>query len=417
MGHWFARKASLLRLAGILLMRWLWDGRLNISSCCLRTIFEELEPPPTEVFVGKYVVNDQGVHEIRFNDKREPYRVWICSRLDVVARTRNENDQNWGLLLQWKDPDGNVHEWSMPISLLSGSGEQYRQQLLDEGLLIAPGNAGKEALTGYLMAVRPMERALCVDKTGWHGNVFVLPHKTFGQSSERVILQTGESSRTIPFATSGTLQEWNEHVGAKCVGNSRLKLAVCVALSGPFLKPMEQENGGLHLRGESSSGKTKALSVAASVWGGKRMVRTWRTTDNAIESLAAQHNECVLILDELGQVDPDKAGDIAYCLGNGQSKARANRFGNARPTMSWSLLFISTGEIPLAEHIAQSGERARAGQEIRLLDIPSDAGRGMGLFENLHGASSARDFADSLQQLAEQYHGTAAEGLLNSPHE
>jgi uncharacterized protein (DUF927 family) len=36
----------------------------------------------------------------------------------------------------------------------------------------------------------------------------------------------------------------------------------------------------------------------------------------------------------------------------------------------------------------------------------------MGLFENLHGATSAREFADSLQLLAEQYHGTAAEALL-----
>ena len=121
---------------------------------------------------------------------------------------------------------------------------------------------------------------------------------------------------------------------------------------------------------------------------------------------------CVLILDELGQVAPQDAGDIAYTLGNGQSKARMTRQGSARPASNWRLLFLSTGEIGLAEHVAQAGEQIRAGQEVRLLDVPSEAGRGLGLFENLHGAPSPQEFADILQKEAEASYGTAAETLL-----
>jgi len=142
------------------------------------------------------------------------------------------------------------------------------------------------------------------------------------------------------------------------------------------------------------------------------MVNTWRTTDNAIESLAQERNDSILILDELGQVSPLTAGDIAYTLGNGQQKARANRFGHVRPIANWRLLFISTGEIGLAEHVAQGGGKARAGQEIRMLDIPSDAGKGMGVFEKLHGAPTPQAFADSIEELARVNYGTAAEALL-----
>ena len=374
------------------------------------SMFSEIETVAPALEVPGYLIKDEGIYRQVLTKDDKPYLVWIASRIDVVALTRDSNNQNWGLLMNFKDSDGHVHEWAMPRELLSSSGDLYRQQLLSLGAAIA--SKAKDDLTQYFMMAKPTDRALCVETTGWHGNVFVLPHRTFGQSSERVLYQATETGKAVPYGTVGTLQEWKQNVGAKCVGNSRLILAVCVSLSGPFLDPLEHENGGLHLRGPSSSGKTKALSVAASIWGGRRMVRNWRTTGNAIESLAVEHNECVLILDELGQVDPQDAGDIAYTLGNGQSKARMNRFGNTRASSSWKLLFLSTGEIGLAEHVTSAGNQIRAGQEVRLLDIPSDAGRGLGLFENIHGAASSQAFADILQVESERYFGTAAEALL-----
>jgi putative DNA primase/helicase len=39
--------------------------------------------------------------------------------------------------------------------------------------------------------------------------------------------------------------------------------------------------------------------VAASVYGGASYLQRWRTTDNALEAIAAQHSDCLLILDEL----------------------------------------------------------------------------------------------------------------------
>lgn len=359
--------------------------------------------------VGNFSVKEDGVYEIKYKDGEE-YQVLISSCIEVVALTRDAHNKNWGLLLTFHDRDGNKHEWAMPKEMLA-SKDEYRQVLLSRGADIYP--AGLTKLPEYFIAANPSERALCVNSIGWHGPVFVLPAKSYGKCLERVLLQTANARKVSPYAISGTLLEWQNNIGNKCVGNSRIILAVCVALTGPLLDALKLENGGFHFRGQSSTGKTKALSVSASIYGGKAMVRVWRATGNAIESLAREHNDTVLLLDELGQVDPAEAGDIAYTLGNGQTKARSNVNGDAKETSNWRLLFISTGEIGLAEHVAAGGGTVKAGQEIRMLDIPADAGAGYGVFENIHGATSPSAFADSLQTLSETYYGSPADALLS----
>ena len=93
---------------------------------------------------------------------------------------------------------------------------------------------------------------------------------------------------------------------------------------------------------------------------------------------------------KLAQVDAREAGEVAYMLANGTGKQRAQRDGLAKPKASWRLLFLSAGEIGLAQHMREAGKKARAGQEVRLADIPADAGAGYGLFETLHGYPGRR---------------------------
>lgn len=64
-------------------------------------------------------------------------------------------------------------------------------------------------------------------------------------------------------------------------------------------------------------------------------------------------------------------------LANGQGKARANKEGNAKAIQEWRLSFMSTGELTLADKIAEDGRgQAMAGQAVRMLDIPADGGTG-----------------------------------------
>jgi hypothetical protein len=49
------------------------------------------------------------------------------------------------------------------------------------------------------------------------------------------------------------------------------------------------------------------------------------------------------------------------------------------------VLFLSSGEIGLADKIAEDGrgKKMAAGQRVRIVDVSADAGAGMGMFENL----------------------------------
>ena len=169
-----------------------------------------------------------------------------------------------------------------------------------------------------------------------------------------------------------------------CLGNPLLELAIAFAFTGLLLEPCGLEGGGLHFFGPSSCGKTTALKVAGSVCGGGGKygyIRQWRATDNALEGTAATHCDNLLCLDEIGQASSRVVSEVAYMLANGQGKARANKDGNAKAIREWRLSFMSTGELTLADKIAEDGRgQVMAGQAVRVLDIPADGGTEQGIF-------------------------------------
>lgn len=368
----------------------------------------------TSYRVDEFEVSDDGVFYLKFKDGNEQ-KIRIASRIDVKAQTRDRSSLEWGIVLDVTDPDGHKHEWALPKQLLT-TPSIWRAELLRMGADLVP--VGEEDLVHrYLVNAKPRDRALCVTQPGWHQNVFVLPNRPVigGATPERVILQTSDTESLKLYQHRGTLEEWKQNVGAACAGNSRLIVSVCVALTGPVLHLLGEENGGFHFVGPSSIGKTTAVEVAASVWGNRDyFVRSWRTTDNALESVAARHNDTTLILDELNQVDPAKAGDVAYMLGNGRGKGRSNKTGSARAVSQWRLTYLSNGEQSLAEHMLTGNQRVMAGQEIRLINLPADAGADMGLFENIHTAGSPGVFATLMKATTKEYFGHPGPALVEA---
>lgn len=367
------------------------------------------EPEPPQ---RRFHCNDKGVWFFGKNETgTDAPPLWICSKLEITAVTRDAKNESWGRLLEFDDLDGTHHAWAMPMELLKGDGAEYRGVLLSMGLQMSTMTKARNLLTQYIQVAPAEQRARCVDRTGWHGSVFVMPGRTIGEAEERILYQSAISAPST-FKHRGNLTDWQRHVAAPCAGNSRLVFAISSAFAAPLLHITGMESGGLHYRGDSSTGKTTALRVAASVWGGTEYLQRWRATDNGLEAMAAQHSDCLLVLDELSQVDPKAAGEVAYMLANGSGKARANRTGTMRDTASWRLLFLSSGEAGLAEHMAQANRKSKAGQEIRLLDIPADAGTGFGLFDTLHDHASGSVFSKVLTESAGKYFGTAAPAFI-----
>lgn len=363
---------------------------------------------------SRFHLNESGLYYFGKNDAgNDAPPLWICSKLEVTAVTRDAKNEAWGRLLEFDDLDGVHHAWAMPMDLLRGDGAEYRGALLSMGLQISTMTKARNLLTQHIQTARVEARARCVERTGWHEGSFVMPNKTIGNNQqEKIIFQSAVNTQST-FKQKGTLTSWQEHISKPCAGNSRLVFAISAAFASPLLEVTGMESGGVHFRGDSSTGKTTALRVASSVWGGLDYLQRWRATDNGLESLAAQHSDCLLVLDELSQVDPKSAGEVAYMLANGSGKVRSIRTGAMRDTATWRLLFLSSGEAGLTEHMALAGRKPKAGQEIRLLDIPADAGKGFGIFDTLHDHIGGAAFSKVLNESVSKHYGVASIAFLN----
>lgn len=111
-----------------------------------------------------------------------------------------------------------------------------------------------------------------------------------------------------------------------------------------------------------------------------------------------------MILDELGQVDAREAAAALYSLANGAGKQRAARDGALREPRNWRVMFISSGELPTEAKLAEDrGRRARAGQLVRLLDIPAE--RSCGVFDDVGDDGDAAKLANACTRAAGAAYG------------
>ena len=95
--------------------------------------------------MSEFSLDEKGIwyHPAPNKEGEQPVPIWVCSPLEVIAVTRDHNNENFGRLLQFSDSDGITHKWPMPMELLAGDGTAYRQVLLSKGLQIKEGRQGQ----------------------------------------------------------------------------------------------------------------------------------------------------------------------------------------------------------------------------------------------------------------------------------
>lgn len=349
-----------------------------------------------------------------------PFR--LCGPLRVLGLARDNKNNQASLLLEFDSELGNSRRWLMPMSMLSGDGTSYRSMLLSMGYFPPFGAVRRGLLTDYLQTRKNLPLMRHVSKVGWHGagvnTCYVLPHETLGNQDGEPVIFYSDTGIEANFNQNGSVAQWQESLGRLCVGNSRLAFAVSVAFAGPLLAwASGTSGGGFHYVGGTSTGKTTGLLVAASVWGKgsekspESYMQKWRATDNGLEGLAEQHSDGVLILDELGQMDANKAGQAIYMLADGMGKVRSKQAGGNRPRASWRVLSLSSGELSLAQHMDSVGTKMKGGQEVRLIPIPAETTQGTTL-ETLHGFAGGHELSSHVQTYAARHYGAVGRDWL-----
>jgi putative DNA primase/helicase len=347
----------------------------------------------------------------------EPTSTFICSPLyiDAVSRDSSRTD-DYGRLLRFKNTEGKEIKWSMPMEMLVDTNlTDLCKALVKQGLEIDPHN--RRLLASYIWSVHPDRKLICVNRVGWADDktqAFVLPDKAYGFGSGLYTFQS-RSSHHAEYECAGTLKGWQDGVAARAIDNPVLMTSLSVGFSGPILLLVGAlGSGGIHWSGPSSTGKSTLLSGAASISGSPtngKHVRSWNTTANGLEGIAELFNDNTLVMDEINQADPRDVNKIVYAIGNEVGKTRADRTGAARDAAAWRVSFLSSGEKSIATVLDSIGQRANAGQQVRVLDMPVE--RKFGVYDVPYGFKSGAELSNAIVAAAKANYGHSGRAFLD----
>jgi putative DNA primase/helicase len=293
------------------------------------------------------------------------------------------------------------------MELLAGDGMEILKYLYNEGLEIP--YSSRKKIPDYISSAKTEKFLGCATRTGWHSSqTFVLPDSVIGDDG--VWFQSDK--KIAAYGKAGRMENWQELVAAQACGNPFLMFCLSFAFCGPLLGRLGFDGVGVHLYGDTTVGKTTVLTAGGSVWGGRGYARSWRSTANGMEGIGVQHSDTLLVLDEIAEINPMEMDEVAYFLINGHGKNRADRHGQAKAAARWRVPVLSSGEQSIRTKLAAGGIPSKAGQRLRILDIPV-SGK-YGLFDELHEFKDGAAFADALRCAAHQHFGYAGPAFVEA---
>ncbi len=218
------------------------------------------------------------------------------------------------------------------------------------------------------------------------GKGFVLGAQMLGDAAERYHW-LGDDYSTLG-QTSGTQEGWNDQVGKLLQHSSFDSIAVLTVLASPVpvylslrksedprWRPAVSETSIINLAGESASGKTQALAVAASLSGDPSDRAKGDFSRRGLEEYLHTRNQVGAIFDDAekhtGEM-PLKRAIIALTqtLPDGASKvvSRVAR-DHDLPRLAWSTFGLSSSPRPVHDIAREEGWIRSLGEQVRLPDL------------------------------------------------
>ncbi|HDX9081204.1 DUF927 domain-containing protein [Klebsiella pasteurii] len=326
---------------------------------------------------------------------------WLCSALEVVGIGIDDSKTRY-LILRWQAL-GSKGDTVQAIPLADIGEREGWRTLKSGGVNVTTKSGLRATLADWLQSCANGEVWRIAHATGWQCGAYIMPDGEIIGTPEQPVLFNGRSSAASGYTTSGTGKSWRESVGRLAFGNYSMMTGVAAALAAPLIGLAGADGFGIHLYEQSSAGKTTTANVASSLYGNPDVLRlTWYGTALGLANEAAAHNDALMPLDEIGQgADPVEVYKSAYALFNGTGKLQGAKEGGNRDLKRWRTVAISTGEMDLETFIASAGRKAKAGQLVRLLNIP------MRRAVRFHEHANGKHHADALKDAYQHHHGVA----------
>ncbi|HCI5439589.1 TOPRIM and DUF927 domain-containing protein [Enterobacter roggenkampii] len=325
---------------------------------------------------------------------------WLASPMDVIGTGRDDKDQY--LILRWLAFGAGIPTTAaIPLADI-GEREGWRT-LKAGGVNVTTKSSLRAILADWLQRSGSRELWRVAHATGWQCGAYIMPDGEIIGAPAQPVLFSGRSSAAAGYTVAGTSESWRKSVARLAYGNYAMMTGIAAALAAPLIGLAGADGFGIHFYEQSSAGKTTTANVASSLYGNPDLLRlTWYGTALGLANEAAAHNDGLMPLDEVGQgADPISVSQSAYALFNGVGKLQGAKEGGNRDLKRWRTVAISTGEMDLETFIATAGRKTKAGQLVRLLNIPlSKAVR-------FHDHQNGKQHADALKDAYQHHHGAA----------
>lgn len=296
----------------------------------------------------------------------------IGGYIEVLEHINNvDNSNHSGQLVKFQDRDNHIKTEFLPYT------DKRINNLKSLGYPIRKTNYND--VDDFLHNAQGVTTYLEHNKAGWkdvdEGLIYISPLGSLCSENQRYtsLIKTKAYDKYQPHFSA---KAWTESVYPIIQNNNLYLFAVLTSLAGCLIPLTTRHNFFIHIHGETSTGKTTALHVAASVWGSHLndqdgVIKPWAGTSNGLINLAAKYNNSCLILDEFTEVKEQMLENM-YQLINGTEKARLTSEITLRASNTWELTGLSAGEVAYLDKKRELNVKAHAGESVRFISVPFD---------------------------------------------
>lgn len=346
-------------------------------------------------------------------------RVWSSiSVIGLVSGWVENGRSGFGVLISFSTIKGERTRICVRRSELEHPGRLW-DRLLDAGLPQQSDETRKRVLA-RLRDVESAEEYVAVERPGWSGMQYVWPDGAVSGEGKRLLLQS--HVETGVRHSRGTLKEWVRTVASPARHSTPMIFAISFALGAYLLKDTGVEGGIVHLTSsEAGAGKSLTQLVAQSVGrqSSRRTMTHWDATETASEELAVDHNDGLLILDEIARLAPTpaeqatKAEAASFRMAGGVSRLRSRRYASERAS-NWRVLVLSSGETSISGLADRVGRRRLQGDAVRTIDLPAVRRAKRGVFDRLPASRLTTRVAAKIERGVARNYGVAGRAFVKA---
>jgi putative DNA primase/helicase len=328
------------------------------------TVKGHVIPPGYELDLGGvWMPYTKDGRNLRKNVTRKP--------VVIAKRYQDVDDKRWLMGVSWPQSYGLHREWA--TTMIPRESMCDARKILSYTDLGCPVNSHNARSVVHWLAEYEaanedqMPPGWSTRRMGWLGHktkVFVLGEDIVQPAEKydvRLDVADGDLAAARHIRCEGSEEKWIATM-KRLVDHPLALLGVCAALAAPLVAVLGVPSAGVDFSGQTSTGKTVTLKVAASCFGAPSLLLPWKTSPVGIEAAATLQCDMPLILDDTKLIPPKHLPELSsllYMICNGDGKVRSNVNITMAKRASWRTFLISSSEVPITAWSNDEGVRTR----------------------------------------------------------